>query len=76
MFTEGVVSEGEGSILVLYAQHRVPALKITSLPLQILFVAPLLHSPDDALKMPSTRQRAIIDTILQPVEGSIRLTGR
>ena len=72
MFIEGVVSEGEWFVMVLFGQQRVPALKITSLPLQILFVAPLLHSPDDALKMPSTRQRAIIDTILQPAEGSIR----
>ena len=56
LLVEGVVSEGEGRVVVLFPLRWVSSPLIASLSLAFLFVPSLLHPPNETRKVPSVSQ--------------------
>ena len=61
LLAEGSVSEGKVPAVIFFAQRLLPARLAATLPLVILFVASLLHSPEGTLTSQTSSQSAAIN---------------
>ena len=63
LLAEGLVSEGKVPAVIFFAQRLLPARLVATLPLVILSVASLLHSPEGTLTSQTSNQSAAINKV-------------